>query len=58
MHNLIMPVQKVEVGDEFTGATVIDPDKGFVGQLSVLIDSLLFINLCNDIVGVRLVFLC
>ena len=27
---LLLPVQKIEVGDEFTGATVIDPVKGYV----------------------------
>ena len=27
---LLLPVQKIEVGDEFTGATVIEPVKGYV----------------------------
>jgi len=29
-HNYVIPVYKVEVGDEFTGATVIEPNKGSV----------------------------
>lgn len=28
-HDFVIPVYKVEIGDEYTGATVIEPDKGF-----------------------------
>ena len=28
--DLVLPAQKIEVGDEFEGATVIEPNRGYV----------------------------
>lgn len=34
--DLVMPVVKTEVGEDYTGATVIEPEKGFVHTFCVL----------------------
>ena len=44
MQDLILPAQKIDAGDEYEGATVIDPVKGYTFLQSLII--VIFSILC------------
>lgn len=45
--DLVMPVVKTEGGEDYTGATVIEPEKGWAGQNARLFSSLAVVSDAN-----------